>query len=152
MDPRYNTDFYSWAMAQSELARTRSSNALDWDHVAEELRLLGVSEERELVSRLRVLIAHLLKCVYQPERETRSWQLTIANQRDELADHLRGNPGLKSKLSSSWIKAYSLGRRDAAIETELDVSTYPEAPAFTYEQAIGEQAIGEDWLPETPSI
>jgi hypothetical protein len=145
MDPRYQTDFYSWAMAQSELARTRSSNAFDWDHVAEELRLLGVSEERELISRLRVLIMHLLKWMYQNERATASWRLTIANQRDELADHLKSNPGLKGKFETCWSKAYGLARRDAAIETELELNLFPTQAPFT-----PQQAIENDWLP-TPT-
>ena len=143
MDPRYQSDFYSWAMAQSELARTRSSNALDWDHVAEELRLLGVSEERELVSRLRILIAHLLKWRYQPDHVTRSWQLTIANQRNELSDHIASNPGLKNKLSDCWIKAYAYARRDAALETLLELDVFPLEPPFSYDQAVDEK-----WFPE----
>ena len=142
MDPRYQSDFYSWAMAQSELAHARSSNGLDWDHVAEELRLLGVSEERELVSRLRVLIAHLLKWTYQHECVSKSWRINIANQREELLDHIKINPGLKSKLPVLWAKAFAFARRDAAIETDLDLNTFPLEPPFTYEQAIDEA-----WVP-----
>jgi hypothetical protein len=143
MDARYQTDFYSWAMAQSELARTRSSNALDWDHVAEELRLLGIFEERELKSRLVVLMTHLLKWAYQPERRSRSWYNSIKSQRVALGDHMSSNPGLKSKVSSAFLIAYELARLEASTETDLDVETFPIDPPFTYEEATL-----ADWLPE----
>jgi hypothetical protein len=143
MDPRYQTDFYSWAMAQSELARTRSSNAFDWDHVAEELRLLGVSEERELKSRLIVLLAHLLKWAYQPDLRLRSWTNSIMGQRLALADHLVSNPGLKSKLPEAFAAAYVRARLEASSETDLDLSVFPHDPPFSYEQAMD-----ETWLPE----
>ena len=145
MDPRYQTDFYSWAMAQSELARTRSSNALDWDHVAEELRLLGVSEERELKSRLIVLVAHLLKWAYQPQQRSRSWTNTITGQRLALSDHMTSNPGLKPKLPDTFSSAYVRARLEASSETDLDLDVFPLDPPFTYAQAVD-----EDWLPEVP--
>jgi Domain of unknown function DUF29 len=147
MDPRYQTDFYSWAMAQSELARTRSSNALDWDHVAEELRLLGVSEERELKSRLIVLLAHLLKWAYQPQLRSRSWTNTIGSQRLALADHMISNPGLKPKVHEAFLSAYIRARLEASSETDLDLSTFPIDPPFTYEQAVD-----ENWVPEAQPL
>jgi hypothetical protein len=139
MDTRYETDFYLWALTQAELAQTRSSNKFDWDNVAEELRLLSVSEERELTARLRVLFCHLLKWMFQPERQSRSWSLTIANQRDELARHLAKNPGLKSKLSLEAEHAYTLARRDAAIETDVDLETYPIAMPFTVDEGLNHE-------------
>lgn len=143
MDPRYQSDFYSWAMAQSELARTRSSNALDWDHVAEELRLLGVSEERELKSRLIVLLAHLLKWTFQSELRSRSWTNTIMSQRLALVDHMASNPGLKPKLPDAFVSAYTRARLEASSETDLDLAIFPLHALFSCEQAMD-----LDWLPE----
>ena len=130
-------------MAQSELARTRSGNDLDWDHVAEELRLLGVSEERELKSRLIILLSHLLKWAYQPEFRSRSWTNSIMSQRLALIDHLSSNPGLKPKLSHAYSVAYIRARLDASSETDLDLQTFPLDPPFTYAQAMD-----ENWLPD----
>jgi len=138
MDTVYDTDFYTWALSQSALAKARSSNELDWDNVAEELRLLSVSEERELTNRLRVLFCHLLKWMFQPERQSRSWNLTIANQRDELARHLAKNPGIKSKLPEASDHAYTLARRDAAIEADVDLDTFPAVRPFTDDEALNQ--------------
>ncbi len=52
--------------------RAHDSSRLDWDALQEELAALGRQECRELVSRLGVLLGHLLKWQLQPERRTRS--------------------------------------------------------------------------------
>lgn len=143
MSKTYDADFYTWAMTQAEAVRRRSANEVDWDNVAEELETLGRGEARELKSRYVVLLTHLLKWIHQPERRGRSWANTIANQRDELADHLAHNPGLASREAEEFSKAYHLARRDASTETELELDVFPEMPPFTLEQAKDEK-----WLPD----
>ncbi len=140
---RPEDDFYGWAMAQSDAARRRAGNELDWDGVSEELRLLGVSEERELRSRYVVLFAHLLKWIVQPERRSRSWENTIAVQRDEIALHLKANPGLKAREAEIAGDAWRLARRQASTETDLDLDLFPVEPPFTLNEARNEA-----WLPE----
>ena len=97
MSDLYDEDFYTWTLRQADAARRRSANELDWDRVAEELEALSRSEARELFSRYVVLLQHLLKWIAQPDARSRSWQNTIANQRDAIARHLTQNPGLKSR-------------------------------------------------------
>lgn len=143
MDARHKSDFYAWTQDQAALARSRSSNAFDWDNVALELEALGKAESRELRSRFVVLLAHLLKWMIQPERRCRSWANTIANQRDEIAFHLDDNPSLKSQIQVSFNSAYPLARRIASTETDLDLELFPQEPPFNVDQA--RQA---DWLPE----
>lgn len=143
MATTYDADFYSWALEQADLARARSTNAIDWDNVAEELRLLGVSEERELESRFVVLLTHLLKWVHQPERRSRSWRNTIETQRRALEKHLRRNPGLKRIEHDEFIDAYALARLSASTETDLPLETFPEEPLFSLSEAKD-----RSWLPE----
>lgn len=131
----YEQDFYTWALTQADFLRTRSGNRLDWDRLAEELQSLGASEERELGSRLEVLISHLLKWIYQPERRSRSWENTIRAQRQSLAKHLRRNPGLKSIEAAEFLDAYETARLAASSETDLDVAVFPPTPPFSLEQA-----------------
>jgi hypothetical protein len=139
----YERDFYSWALAQAAAARAKDAAALDWDNLAEELEGLSRTEARELHSRYQVLLAHLLKWLIQPERRSRSWRNTIANQRDAIARHLAQNPGLKPKDAEEFLDAYPYARRDASTETDLDLAAFPEAPPFTMEQAKD-----PDFLPE----
>ena len=128
----YDTDFYAWANEQAALLRAGKLSAADIEHIAEEIESMGRGEKRELVSRLRVLLHHLLKWQHQPSRRGNSWRLSIANARDELETHLRDNPSLKAKLGEAVSDAYRLARRDAAAETGLPESAFPtECPYET---------------------
>jgi ribosomal protein L29 len=138
----YETDFYSWAKEQAELARNRSANALDWDNVAEELEGLSRSEYRELRSRLIVLLAHLLKWTAQPDKRSNSWTATIREQRRAIARHLADNPGLTVRVQEAFDQAYPSARDYAIAQTNLDESTFPQAAPFTLEQAQD-----ANWLP-----
>ena len=88
----YDTDVAAWAESQAAALRQRSVNALDWDHLAEEIEGVAANQRREIRSRLRVLCMHLLKWQYQPEHRSRSWRTTIATQRDDLGDVLADSP------------------------------------------------------------
>jgi len=77
--------------------RAHDSSRLDWDALQEELEALGRQEFRELVNRLGVLLGHLLQWQLQPERRTRSWFLSVRDQRRAIARLLEQNPSLASK-------------------------------------------------------
>jgi hypothetical protein len=143
MTKTYDADYYSWTREQADALKRRSANELDWDRLAEEMDALGASEERELNARYVVLLTHLLKWIYQPERRGRSWSNTISEQRAQIARHLRRNPGLKAHDAEEFEIAYQSARREASTETDLDVDVFPEAPPFTMEQAKDEA-----WMPE----
>jgi len=63
---KYETDFHGWAMEQADLLRTGRLAEADLANIAEEIESMGRSEKRELVNRLAVLLAHLLKWQFQP--------------------------------------------------------------------------------------
>ena len=140
---KYALDFHAWAHEQADLARRRSANELDWDNVAEELESLGRQAAWDLYNRYIVLIAHLLKWRFQPERRSASWQATIEEQRRSLRKHLKENPSLKAVDLQEFGDAYGTARVRAAGETELDRATFPVEPFFT-----PEQARDDDFWPE----
>ena len=63
MSRLYETDFYAWANEQAALLRGGKLPEADIAHIAEEIESM---EKRELVSRLTVLLLHLLKSRFQP--------------------------------------------------------------------------------------
>jgi len=73
---------------------------------------------------------------FQPERKTPSWEYTINEQRDRLADHLLENPSLKPKVPEAQAKAYRYAVRGASQETCLPVSTFPAQCPWTFEQIM----------------
>src|SRR5260363_345132 len=70
----------AWASEQAALLRAGKLTAIDVEHIAEEIEDVGRSEKRELANRMAVLLVHLLKWKFQPERRGSSWQRTIKEQ------------------------------------------------------------------------
>ena len=132
----YEHDFYAWANEQAALIRAGNLAAVDLEHVAEEIESMGKTEKRELVSRLAVLLLHLLKWRFQPERRGNSWRLSISNQRRQLRRHLRDNPSLKSALPEALDDAYGDAVNDAAGETGLSVETFSPSCIWSFDQIL----------------
>lgn len=132
----YETDFYTWTQQQAALLRAGRLAELDVSNLAEELEDMGRSEKRELTHRLAVLLAHLLKWGYQPKRRGKSWRLTVKEQRIQVQRELRQNPGLKALLKDVLADAYEDAQLQAAKETDLDESVFPQTCLWTFEQII----------------
>ena len=64
----YDTDVVAWANEQAQLLRSGRLDQLDIEHIAEEIEDVGKSEQRELASRMSILLAHLLKWQFRPKR------------------------------------------------------------------------------------
>jgi hypothetical protein len=136
-------DFYAWSLEQAALLRQRRIAEADLDLIAEEIESMGKTEKRELVSRLTVLILHLLKWRFQPKGRGKSWRLSIANARDEIADLIADNPSLKSMLDEVMAKSYRYARRKAAIETNLGEERLPGQCPWSFAEAIDEGFLPE---------
>jgi hypothetical protein len=132
----YDTDFYAWANEQASLLRSGKLTQADIPHIAEEIESMGRTEKRELVNRLAVLLAHLLKWRFQPNLRSRSWNLTIIEQRDDVADHMADNPSLKAKLNEAMTAAYRKAVIAAAKETAFDRKDFPSSCPWSFEQAM----------------
>ena len=137
----YEADFVVWAEAQAEALRAGRLDALDLEHLAEEIEGLAERDRRELRSRLRVLVMHLLKWQHQPDRRSGSWEATIDIQRADLEDPFESNPSLRREVPDVLAAVYPRAVKGAAKETGLPPGTFPKACPFTPEQVLG------DWLP-----
>jgi hypothetical protein len=129
----YGRDFYSWSLEQARLVREGRWDAVDRENVAEEIESLGREQFNKLESALRVLLLHMLKWDHQPERRTRSWALSIKDQRLEFEQILEDNPGLKSRQDEALARAYRRARIAAAKETGLDEETFPSACPYSWD-------------------
>src|ERR1700691_5077700 len=102
-DSDYDRDFYAWANKQAALLRAGKLSEADFEHIAAEIESMGKTEKRELISRLTVLLLHLLKWRYQPEKRGASWEASIRVQRNRFADHLEDNPSLRPLLPQALL-------------------------------------------------
>jgi hypothetical protein len=139
----YDRDFFAWANEQTALLRSGRLSEADIDHIAEEIESMGRTEKRELVNRLAVLLMHLLKWQFQPDRRGASWQTTIRIQRRALVRHMADNPSLKATLSDSIAEGYGDAVIEAAGETGLPESSFPTTCPWPFEQFM-DQAFWPD--------
>lgn len=99
---------------------------------------MGRVEKRELVNRLTILLAHLLKWSHQPSLRGNSWRLTIKEQRLQIADHLDDNPSLAAFLDDAMRSAWARARLEAARETGHDEDTFARECPWAFARVISE--------------
>ena len=143
MYPKHEEDVYGWAIYTAQLLRDKKMSELDFENIIEEMEALGRSEKHELISRLSVLLSHLLKWQYQPTMRGHSWVYSIKEQRKQSKIHLKDNPSLKSKLDDILIDAYDVAISKAAKETTLDEKAFPQECPYTFDQIMNDEFYPE---------
>jgi hypothetical protein len=133
----YEQDYAGWVEDTARAIEDGRFNEIDRTALADEVRDLGKSERDRLVSALCLLVMHLLKTRYQPERRTRSWEATIRVQRDNVNEFLEESPSLRPRLPALLAKAYAQARINAANETGLDIDTFPEECEWPLAEVLG---------------
>lgn len=134
----HDRDFYGWTEQQAALLQAGRWSEVDVEHLIEELEDMGASQYRELENRLGILLAHLLKWKFQPDRRGNSWRLTVKDQRRRIGRLLDRNPGLTPRLPQAFGTAYGDAVLLAAKETGFDESIFPETPAFSLEETLSD--------------
>lgn len=143
---RYETDIVAWAQEQVRLLRAGHFNALDIGHIAEEIEDVGKSEQRELESRMAVLLAHLLKWQFQPEHRGNSWRRTIKEQRKAIAKRLERTPSLKSELQDTDWWEVVWGDAVSVVLSGVELDDLPEACPWT-----AADVLNADYWPDRSS-
>ena len=113
-------DLYSWAVRQANLLRAGRLAEIDPVAIAEEIDDVGEEQYDKLESALRVLMLHLLKRDCQPDKRSRSWTLSMLEQRKRAQRQLRKNPSLEPRLDEALESAYEDARLEAASEKVAD--------------------------------
>lgn len=144
MKTRYETDVVAWAKEQASFIRSGQFGMLDLEHLAQEIEDVGKSEQRELASRMAVLLAHLLKWQFQPGKRSKSWAFTIRTQRKEVCYLLKEAPSLQTKFDDGqWVEiVWAKAKGIAESETGLDLDVFPETLPWSVDDVLA-----ENWLP-----
>ena len=130
----YELDYAQWAEEMAQKLEEKRFSELDLDNLVEEVRDLSKRERDKLLSSIRLILHHLLKWDYQPQKRSRSWQITIERERNNIELYLEDSPSLKKYLSEEWVKKmYRIARLDAAKETGLD---FPQECPYTIKNII----------------
>ncbi len=111
-DTLYDTDFYAWSQQQAGVLRAMARdaaglpNALDIANVAEEIEGVGNSQLSAMVSRVRLILIHLIKCVSQPGSDAiLHWQTEMGGWHDDLLEDLTSAMQARIDLDKTWRRA-----------------------------------------------
>jgi hypothetical protein len=135
-DVEYEQDLALWYARQAELLGERRFDQVDLENLIEELEVAGKNLRRELNSRVRVLLMHLLKCQFQHDRICGSWRGTLAEQREEISDLIEDSPSFGPSVMEVAVKVYPKAVHRAAEETGLPESTFPRAIPYSRDQLL----------------
>lgn len=124
----YDEDFCRWAEAQAALLRAGRFDDLDIENLAEEIDLMSGRDRDAIESNLVVLLKHLLKYRYQPERRSGSWTSRIIEHRRRVISAMDNSPSLRRHLVDRYQPCYRSAREQAAAETGLPLSSLPKDP------------------------
>jgi Domain of unknown function DUF29 len=127
----YDQDYCLWLETTASLLKNERFSVLDIPNLLEEIEDMGRSERRALYSNLKIVLMHLLKSKYQPEKLTNSWTATIVEHRQRLKKALKESPSLNPYLNEILQECYQDARELAAAETGLDINRFPSESPFT---------------------
>jgi hypothetical protein len=132
----YEQDFYLWTKAIVQHLKENRFNDIDIPNLIEEIESMGKSEKRELKSRLIVLLIHLIKWQYQPEKRSESWRSTITEQRICIEALLEDSPSLQPLLIEIFADCYEKARSKASEETGIKLNFFPQESPFTLDETL----------------
>lgn len=139
----YDQDYYLWIEDILKKIQKKNWDEMDWDNLWEEIDDMGKSQKQRLTSNLRILLMHLLKWEFQSEKRTNSWKYTIIEHRRRILEQLESSPSLKNYLNINFAATYQKACKDASLETNLALNTFPDRSPYTIEQVLD-----EDWFLE----
>ena len=143
MSKLYSTDFSTWISQTAQLLRERRWHDIDVANLIDEVEDLGKSERRAIGSQLTRLLLHLLKWQYQPQRRSDSWLDSITDARTQIDLAIKDSPSLKGYPAEQLEESYRRARRQAAIQTKLEIAVFPQTCQYSLDLVVA-----DDWLPE----
>lgn len=149
----YESDFQKWISETISVLQAGEFDALDIEHLIEELQDLGKAEKKALQSNLKVLLAHLLKLKVQfdsPNTMQSSWYDSVNEHRERVLDDLQSTPSLKTYLEKGIVEAYPGARKLAIKDSKKakfgvrvpEESEYPLNCPFSIKQILDEDFYG----------
>jgi hypothetical protein len=132
----YEQDFYAWANETAEAILTGAYDKIDAAALADEVADMARKEKRNLRSRLAVLVAHLLKWDYQPEKRSRNWVGTVALQRIKTEELLEESPSLRNQLPEHLDAVYRTAVAIAVRDTQLAKGAFPLACPYSIDEIL----------------
>ena len=139
----YDRDYSLWLETTAQQLRKRQLDDLDIDNLAEEIEAMVKSEKRSLRSHLEVVLMHLLKYKYHPQKRTNSWHYTIYEHRDRIEKAFQDSPSLRPYFDTVFEECYKVARKKVAIEMGMEIARFPEVSPFSTVETLDEEYLPE---------
>ncbi len=139
----YDTDYLQWIETTVAKLHSHDYANVDWENLIEEIADMGRSERRSLKSNLIVILVHLLKWQFQPEKRSGSWEGSIIEHRRRVKEALDDSPSLKSYIESVFAECYAQAVKQAKAETGLLVESFPLVCPYQLPEVTN-----DDFLPQ----
>jgi hypothetical protein len=132
----YEQDYYLWLKKTIQLLQDDKLSDLDRQNLIEELEDMARSQKKAVKSNLTVILWHLLKYKYQPDKRTNSWKLILFEHRDGLSEDFADSLSFKPFFEEVFNECYNKARQKAAIETGLPIETFPFESPFPPDETL----------------
>ncbi|MGB3512341.1 MAG: DUF29 domain-containing protein [Microcoleaceae cyanobacterium] len=137
----YEQDYNLWLEKIIQLLNDNRWGEIDLSNLIAELEGMSRSEKRAIYSNLKIVLMHLLKYKYQPERRSRSWLYTIREHRQRLSRAFKESPSLRNYFQDIFAESYQDARELAADETGLALLTFPDEIPFSTEEVLNTEYL-----------
>lgn len=140
----YETDFQAWTREQSQLLQAGNWQQLDIPNLVEEIESLGKQQRQELRNRLGLVLGHLLKWEFQPQRRSKNWFATLREQRREILALVDDSPSFKPYFEAAIERGYQSGLDLVVRETSLTYTDLPADCKYTPAQILDPEFFPEN--------
>lgn len=141
MTTLYDQDYYLWLKTTVKLLKQGKLSEVDVANLIEEIEDMGRNQQRAIYSNLKILLIHLLKYKYQPEKRSNSWEYTIEEHRQRIEEAFEDSPTLKNYLSGIFDECYQKAKKLAAKETGISIDTFPTKSPFTEKETLNPEYL-----------
>ena len=139
----YEQDILLWSEDTVAKLKARDFDHLDIENLIEEVEALGISQKKELISRLIVLLEHLLKrSQVNLPNDYNGWERMIRTQRGELEVLLDAAPSLSIRWEISFDKAWQIALKN--VRKEYPKTKFPDL--WVYSRSPEEILDRDFWL------
>jgi hypothetical protein len=128
----YEQDILRWVEETVTKLKAHDFENLDLTNLIEEVESLGISQKKELLSRLITLLEHLLKRLYVSlPNDYNGWEQTIREQRKQLKVLLKKVPSLVNLWDQDFKDAWKIALE--IVREEYWQIEFPDQWSFSYD-------------------
>jgi hypothetical protein len=137
----YDRDYLLWINRTVADLRAGNFRDLDLANLIEEIEDMGRSQKQAWLSSLKIVLMHLLKYAFQPEKRSNSWRSTLREHRDRLQSAIEDSPSLRPYAIENLEICYTKALKLAADETGLPRSAFPPCNPFSLDEIFDSEYL-----------